>query len=62
MSKLDNAYALIIGVGNDLPASTRDAKAIYDILANKELAGYMKKNITLLVEKQATNKKILKAY
>jgi tetratricopeptide (TPR) repeat protein len=61
MSKLDNAYALIIGVGNDLPASTRDAKAIYDILANKELAGYMKKNITLLVEKQATNKKILKA-
>ncbi|RLD29121.1 MAG: hypothetical protein DRI70_02700 [Bacteroidetes bacterium] len=61
MSKLSNAYALIIGVGNDLPASARDARAIFDILADKELAGYLKKNITLLVEKQATNINILKA-
>ena len=62
MSKLSNAYALIIGVGNDLPASARDARAIFNILADKELAGYLKKNITMLVEKQATNINILKRW
>ena len=61
MSKLDNAYGLIIGVGKDLPASVRDAQAIYNILANKEIAGYNDDNITLLLEKDATNIKIRKA-
>ncbi|AVI51947.1 hypothetical protein C5O00_12610 [Pukyongia salina] len=61
MSELSNAFALIIGVGNDLPASAEDARAIYDILVNKELAGYKKENIRLLVEEEATNNNIVKA-
>ena len=62
MSTLDNAYAILIGVGADLPASVRDAKAIKRILADKELAGYKKENITLLVNKDVTAKNILKAF
>jgi len=62
MSQLDNAYALIIGIGKDLPASVRDATAIYDILSDEELAGYNPENITLLTEKEATNTNILDAF
>ena len=62
MSTLDNAYALLIGVGDDLPASARDAKAIKEILANKELAGYKEENINLLIDEAVTNKNILKAF
>lgn len=61
MSKLKNAHALIIGVGADLPASVRDAEAIYEILRDEELAGYSEENITLLTEKNATNSKIVEA-
>ncbi|MCW5519391.1 caspase family protein [Aureitalea sp. L0-47] len=61
MSKLNNAYGLIIGVGNDLPASVRDAQAIYNILSNKDLAGYLEENLTLLVEEDATDIKIKNA-
>ena len=61
MSKLNNAFGLIIGVGNDLPASARDAQAIYNLLSNKEIAGYNEENITLLIEKDATNVKIKNA-
>ncbi len=52
----------MIGVGHDLPESVKDAQAVYDILVNPKLAGYKKENITLLVEKQAVRKKILKAF
>ena len=62
MSELSNAYALIIGVGNDLPASARDAQAVYDILADKQIAGYDPDNITVLIEKDATNEKIVEAF
>lgn len=62
MDNLKNAYAVIIGVGADLPASVKDAQAIYDILSNKEIAGYKKKNITLLVEEKAVRKHILEAF
>ncbi len=60
--KLQNAYALIIGVGNDLPVTVGDATAIYDLLVNKDLAGYLPENITLLTEKNATRKSILEAF
>jgi pimeloyl-ACP methyl ester carboxylesterase len=62
MSQLANAYALIIGIGKDLPASVHDAQAIYDLLADKEIAGYNPENITLLTEKDATNTRILEAF
>lgn len=62
MKTLKNAYAIIIGVGADLPESVKDAQAVYDILSNPKIAGYKKENITLLTEKLATRKNILKAF
>lgn len=63
MSKLDNAYALIIGV--DFKQLTnqviKDAKAIHRILSKEELCGYKKENIKLLVDKKATKDNILGA-
>ena len=62
MKTLKNAYAIIIGVGADLPESVKDAQAVYDILSDPKIAGYKKENITLLTEKLATRKNILKAF
>lgn len=60
--QLENAYALIIGVGNDLPITVNDATAIFNILVDPELSGYKEENITLLTEKEATREGILKAF
>lgn len=60
--QLTKAYALLIGVGNDLPVTVRDATAIKNILADEELAGYIPENIYLLTEKQASRKGILEAF
>ena len=63
MSKLENAYALIIGV--DFKQATdsviKDAKAIYRVLSNEKLCGYKKENIKLLVDKKASKDNILEA-
>lgn len=63
MSKLDNAYALIIGV--DFKQATdsviKDAKAVHRILSNEKLCGYKKENIKLLVDKKASKDNILGA-
>ncbi len=63
MAKLKNAHALIIGVGSkDLPETVTDAKAIYQILGDKEHGSYYKKNIKKLTGKKATRLGILKAF
>jgi len=62
MNTLKNSYAIIIGVGHDLPESVKDAQSVYDILSNPEIAGYKKENITLLTEKLAVRKSILEAF
>jgi pimeloyl-ACP methyl ester carboxylesterase len=62
MGNLKNAYAIIIGVGNDLPVTVKDATAIYNILADENLAGYPPENITLLTDEKATRKGILNAF
>ncbi len=62
MNKLENAYALLIGVGNDLPVTVRDATAIHNILADESFAGYKPENIILLTEKDATRNGILGAF
>ena len=63
MSKLENAYALIIGTDylQEAPNVIKDAKAIYKILANQELCGYKKENLKLLVDNEATTKNIMDA-
>lgn len=62
MGRLSKAYALIIGVGKDLPVTVKDAKAIYNILADPAMAGYPSENISLLTGRKATRKNILKAF
>ncbi len=62
MSKLSNAYALLIGVGNDLPTTVLDATAIYNILVDEKLAGYPEDNIILLTEGNATREGILNGF
>ncbi len=58
-NQLDNNYALIIGVGNDLPVTVADATAIYNILVDPELSGYKKENIILLTDVNASRQGIL---
>ncbi len=62
MTTLKNAYALLIGVGADLPASVRDAQAIATLLKDPKIAGYPEENIQLLTEGEATREHILKAF
>ena len=56
MNSIDNAYALIIGVDfkQKTPNPIKDAKAIYNVLADEVLCGYKKENITLLLDSEAT--------
>ncbi|MEC5156406.1 caspase family protein [Chryseobacterium sp. MP_3.2] len=58
---MENFFALIIGVGEDLPATTADAIAINTILSDPENGGYLPENITILVEKDATKEHIISA-
>ena len=62
MSNLKNAYALLIGIGNDLPVTVHDATAINNILADEKLAGYDQNNIILVTGKDATRNGILDAF
>lgn len=62
MGNIKNAYALLIGVGRDLPVTARDATAIYNILADETFAGYLPENITLLTNEKATREGILNAF
>ena len=58
---LENAFGVIIGVGNDLPLTVNDATAIYNILVDPEMGGYKKENLKLVTETEATRDGILKA-
>ncbi|MEH6535471.1 MAG: caspase family protein [Psychroserpens sp.] len=62
MNNLDNAYALLIGVGDDLPDTIRDATAIYNILVDDKLAGYKEENVLLITNEKADRKGILEAF
>jgi len=63
MRKLENAYALIIGVDNkqEQEIFLKDAQAMYDVLTDETLCGYKKENITLLLDKEAITKNIIGA-
>ncbi|MBN3943776.1 caspase family protein [Nostoc sp. NMS9] len=57
-----NGYALLIGVGADLPVTVKDATAIRDILIDGDHAAYPSEQVTLLTETSATRQKILAAF
>lgn len=62
MKNHKNTFALIIGVGGDLPYSVNDAKNLYKSFTHKDLIGYPKKNVILLTEEKATHNGILNAF
>jgi hypothetical protein len=58
---LNNAYALLIGVGGeDIAATVADANALHKILIDKKLAAYPKRNVYLLTETKATHNNVIK--
>lgn len=62
MENQENSYALIIGVGDDLPYTVKDANNLYNTLINKERVGFPKENVIVLTDKHADRKNILKAF
>ncbi|WP_106792316.1 caspase family protein [Aquimarina sp. Aq78] len=56
---LENAHALLIGVGGDLPVTIDDANAIAKVLGDNNKAAYDPKNVILLTEKNATRENVL---
>lgn len=59
---MKNYFAIIIGVGGDLPATEKDAKAIYNILTDPNKGGYHPKNIRLLINQDSTKENVIKAF
>lgn len=62
MSKLPNAYALLIGVGDAELDTVDDALDINNILIDETLAGYSPENVILVTGEKATRAGILSAF
>jgi len=57
-----NGFALLIGVGADLPATVKDATALHDVLVHPAQAAYPTTQVELLTETSANRQKILAAF
>ncbi|SFS33816.1 caspase family protein [Lutibacter maritimus] len=62
MERLNNAYALLIGVKDDKLDTLIDAKGIYDMLVDENLSAYHPDNIIFLSGEETTRKHILDAF
>lgn len=64
MAKLSftHGYALLIGVGNDLPVTVKDATVLHDLLIDPARAGYPATQVALLTEQKADRESILTAF
>ncbi|WP_299522514.1 caspase family protein [uncultured Lutibacter sp.] len=62
MAKLNNAYALLIGVGDEKLGTVNDATDIYNLLVDETLAGYHPENVILVSGIESTRKHILDAF
>ena len=62
MREQKNQFALIIGVGDDLPYTIDDAKKLRDTLVDPKLVGYPEENVILRTGKNADRKGILGAF
>ena len=61
-ANFSQGYALLIGVGADLPITVIDANAIKTILTDPNRAAYPLNQVELLIEEGATRKSILNAF
>jgi hypothetical protein len=57
-----NGYALIIGVGNDLPTTVQDAHGLQELLIDPDYAAYPHGQVALIVEDKASRQGILNAF
>ncbi|HZU00768.1 MAG TPA: caspase family protein [Ktedonobacteraceae bacterium] len=57
-----HGYALLVGVGHDLPITVKDATAVRDVLINPARAAYPPNHVQLLTGAQATRQNILAAF
>ena len=53
-----HGYALLIGVGADLPMTAKDVGEIYEVLVNSEMAAYDTRQVKLLTNENATKQNI----
>lgn len=56
-----HGYAVVVGVGYDLPATVRDARALAELLHNPGRCAYPQNQVQLLTEQQATRQHVLAA-
>jgi hypothetical protein len=56
-----NGYALVVGVGADLPATVRDARALADLLRDPSRCAYPPQQVTLLTSEAARREPVLAA-
>jgi len=54
-----HGYALIIGVGADLPVTIEDAEAVYNIIVNQNYAAYPLTQTKKLIGKNANRENVL---
>lgn len=57
-----NTYALLVGIGADLPVTVKDATALYNLLIDPSRADYSTEQVALLTETSATRQRILAAF
>jgi DNA-binding response OmpR family regulator len=57
-----DGYALLVGVGNDLPVTVEDAKILQEILTSPSQAAYPAEQVQILTESKATRLEILAAF
>jgi len=57
-----NGYAVLIGVGADLPITVKNTSALHDLLVNPYQAAYPRYQVQLLTETLATRESILDAF
>lgn len=57
-----NGYALLVGIGADLPVTVKDATALYDLLIDRSHAAYSTEQVALITETSATRSQILAAF
>jgi hypothetical protein len=68
VTKMENAYGLVVGIAdyhyiNKLPATVlKDAKDIYDLLIDSSHCAYPKGNVQLLLDDQATRDRLRQAF
>lgn len=58
---MEKFFALLIGVGGDLPVTVQDAMALSQLLANPTLGGFLPENVVTLFDDEASAKNIINA-